>query len=280
MRNLPKGLSRKAASYALIVFICILIVFPIYWMIITSLKTQSDLFLYPPSFLLKTVDFSPYTEAFRERKIFLWIKNSLMVALSTVGLNLFIATLAAYAIAKLLSSRGKNIMLLLVLSTQLVPPPLIVTPLYIVFSKINLIDTYAALIISDSVIMLPFSTWILTGFFEKLPKELGEAASLDGCTKWGIFYHIALPIALPILFTVSIITFYDAWNEYLFAVTFITSQSKWVGVVGLSSFIGQFLMFWRVILAHAVVYTSVLLIIYLLCRRYIIRGIAEGFTSK
>jgi len=270
---------RRMSFYVLVVCVTAAIGFPIYWMLITSVKTTAEMFSSPPSLFPRSFDFTKYIDLYEDGRIFLWIKNSFLVALGTVLFNLFCAIPAAYAIAKL-RLRFAGGLLLLVLITQLLPPMLIIVPLYYIFSNVGLIDTHIALVLSNSVLTLPFSTWILTGFFEKVPNEIRDAALIDGCSNFAVFYRVMLPITKPILLTVALITFFDAWNEYLFASTFITKQARWVGTAGLASFIGEHGISWRMLLANSAVFALVPMIIYLIFRRTIVKGIAEGFTSK
>jgi len=279
MKNSVKGKRGNLSFYIVAGFIVLLVIFPVYWTVVTSCQTLSGIFSYPPRFIPNPFDLSVYIKTFQEGKIFLWIKNSLIVSIGGVTLNAIIATPAAYVIAKT-RFRGKKLSLFLVLSTQLLPPALIIVPLYHIFSFFGIIDTFVCLVLVDAIITLPLSVWILEGFFEKIPWEIQEAAQIDGCTKYGVFYHIALPIILPVLLTICIITFYDIWNEFLFATTFITSKSKWLGTVGLSSFICQQIFSWRLMLAHAMLFTLLPMGFYLVFRNRIVRGIAEGFVSK
>lgn len=270
---------QRVTFYVLVVLVTGAIVFPIYWMIITSVKTGTGIFNSPPSLFPESFDFIKYIDLYEEGKIFLWIRNSLLVSLGTVVFNLFCAAPAAYAIAKL-RFRLSGALLFLVLVTQLIPPMLIIVPLYYIFKNVGLINTHVALILSDSVLTLPFSTWILTGFFEKVPNEIRDAALIDGCSNFAVFYRVILPITKPILFTVGLITFFDVWNEYLFAATFITKEVRWVGTAGLAAFIGEHGISWRALLANSAVFALLPIILYLIFRRTVIKGIAEGFTSR
>jgi multiple sugar transport system permease protein len=242
----------------------------------TAVQPEESLYSFPPSFSPLKWQGSIFSEVWEDGRIFRWILNTMVITLGTVLLNLCCATPAAYAIAKT-RFRGRLGMLFLVLFTQMIPPPLIIVPLYFIFKEVHLIDTYLCLILADTILTMPLSTWILTGFFEKLPHELTEAARLDGCSNYGIFMRIALPLTMPALVTVAILTFFDTWNEFIFAVTFIVSEDNWVGSIGLSSFIGQFSLSWRAMMAHSLVFAILPLGVYLLFRNFIVRGIAEGF---
>jgi len=262
--------------YVVIVLVSLAIVFPIYWMGNTSLQPEASLYSFPPPLSPMNWEFSVFRDVVEDGRIFTWIFNTLMVTLGTVILNLCCATPAAYAIARV-RFHGRLLILFLVLFTQMIPPPLIIVPLYYIFQEVNLIGTLLCLILADTILTMPLSTWILTGFFEKLPQEVSEAARVDGCTNYGIFFRIALPLTMPALVTVAILTFFDVWNEFIFAVTFIVSEENWLGTIGLSSFVGQFSLSWRAMMAHSLIFAVLPILIYLLFRNFIVRGIAEGF---
>jgi len=269
-----RSISRLGFTLWLIV-VTIAIIFPVYWMFITSIKELGEIFSSKPSFIPLNIDWSAFAGAIREGKAIVWITNSTIVSLGVVSLNLFVATLAAYAVAKF-RFRGHFTILFLVLVTQMIPPVLVIVPLYMIFNRVGLYDNLLALVLADTILTLPFSTWILFSFFEKIQKELLEAAIIDGCSHYMVFWHIAVPIIRPALLTVGLITFFDTWNEFLYALTFISSEGKWVGSVGLSSFIGEFVISWRSMLAHSVFFAAPPILLYLIFRRQIVEGIEAG----
>lgn len=255
-----------------------MIVFPIYWMVVTSVKPFRELFAVPPTFLPSQLDFSQMESALDSGRSFLWVLNSAIVALGTVALNLVCATPAAYALAKS-RFKAKYFILFLVLSTQMVPSPLIIVPLFTLFREYRLIDTMMSVILADTILTLPLSTWILKGFFEKIPNELGDAGLVDGCSRMQVFYRIALPITTPIILVVGIITFFDAWNEYIFAATFLSDKSNWVISVGLASFRGQFHVDWREMMSYSIFGALPPVVFYLIFRKRIVQGLVTGFLK-
>jgi ABC-type glycerol-3-phosphate transport system permease component len=260
------------------IFVSLLIAFPVYWMLVTSILPLGDIFADPPRIVPTSFDFSAYTEAFERGTTFGWIWHSFIVSAGVVVLNLLLSVPAAYSMARF-KITFNGVLILAVLSTQLIPAVIFVVPLFEIFRVAGLIDTFLALILADSIITLPISTWILMGFFEGVPKEIEEVALVDGCTRYGVFFRIALPIVRPAMVTVAILIFYEAWNEYLFARTLITKQSLWVGTVGLGSFLGQFQLDWRGIMANAIYFAILPLAMYIGFRGLIVRGIAEGFSK-
>ena len=274
----PLRVSKRTGFYLILLVTCLIIIFPIYWMNITAVKSFREIFASPPTFFPQAFDSSEFQTAFKGGRAFVWLANTLIVALGTVALTLVCATPAAYALAKS-RFRGRYVTLFLVLSTQMVPSPLIIVPLFTLFREYNLINTFLAVILADTILTLPLSTWILMGFFEKIPRELAEAALVDGCNRYSVFFRIALPMTLPILLVVGVITFFDSWNEYIFAATFLTEQENWVYSVGLASFRGQFHVDWREMMSYSILGAFPPIIFYLIFRKKIVTGLVTGFLK-
>lgn len=273
-----KKVATKVLFSLLVILIAVMIIFPVYWMFVTSVLPPKEIFARPPRLIPTTFDWSAYSQALHRGDIIRWVLHSFTVAAGVVLFNLFLAVPAAYSMARF-KIKFNSALTFLVLATQLVPAALLVVPLFEIFRVGHLINNYISLILADSVITLPMSTWILMGFFEGVPREIEEAGLVDGCNRYSVFFRVALPLVRPALVTVAILTFYDAWNEYLFAATFITKQELWLGTVGLGSFMGQFYVDWRAMMSHSLLFAILPISIYLVFRRFIVRGIAEGFAK-
>lgn len=273
-----KQVTSKVLFSVVTVFIVGMVIFPVYWMFVTSVLPPKEIFARPPRLIPMSFDWSAYSLALHRGDIIRWVRHSFIVAAGVVLFNLFLAVPAAYSMARF-KTRVNGALTFLVLATQLIPDALLLVPLFEIFRTVHLINNYVSLVLADSVITLPMSTWILMGFFEGVPREIEEAAVVDGCNRYDVFFKVALPLVRPGLVTVAILTFYDAWNEYLFAVTFITKQELWLGTVGLGAFMGQFYVDWRPMMAHSLLFAILPIIIYLIFRRFIVRGIAEGFAK-
>ncbi|BAS27849.1 carbohydrate ABC transporter permease [Limnochorda pilosa] len=267
LRTLQIGLSLLAA---------LVVVFPVYWMIRT---TMGDPLAYPPPFLPTDFSLQAYVKVFEHPLIWRWMGNTLFVAGGTVAVNLICSSLGAYALARL-PFKGKNLVLLLVLSTQMMSQALLVTPMFRIFSNLGWINTLGVLILADTALTLPLSTWILVRFFERVPKELEEAALIDGSSRMGVYRRIVLPLASPALVTVAILTFFDAWNEYIFGYTFTNTAQNWVASVGLSSFMGQFLIEWRSLMIMTSIFILLPVAFYVIFERYIVSGLVEGALKE
>ncbi len=269
---------RKIGIYFILLFMAIAIVFPIYWMLLTTFQPTSQATAYPPSLFFKSFSLDKVIEVLLDTSVIKWIFNSFIVALGVVVVNLLISVPAAYSIARY-KIKCNTILLFVVLVTQMIPPAIMVVPLFEIFASVGLNNNLLSLILADSILTLPIGTWILIGFFENLPTEIEEAAIMDGASKMMLFYKISLPLTYPAMVTVAILTFFDAWNEYMYAYTFISDQSKWVGTVGVASFMGQFLTDWQAVMASSLIFSIFPMLIYIFLRKYIVRGVSEGFAK-
>ena len=233
--KLKVGLSNTSSwiGIATIVIFCLA---PFYWMIVSSLRPTKDIFdttLWP-----KTLSMENYTQVFDPSRQFgRSLLNSVLVAGLTTVLALIIATVTAYALARL-EFPGKSIILTIVIATSMFPLVAIVVPLLKLFTAWGWINTYQAMILPDLSFALPLAVWNLTSFFKQMPRELEQAAMVDGCTPGQAFRRVILPIAAPGVFTTAIIVFINTWNEFLIAVTMINKPEMQTAPVAISKFGG------------------------------------------
>lgn len=261
--------------YAGILIFLSVVIFPFYWQLVTSFKSPGELWNIPPAWLPHEFHFQNYINIFRLHPFGIYLKNSVIVALSTTLFCLFVGTFAAYALAKL-HFRGKSFILSTVLAVSMFPPIAIAPPLFLMLKKMHIINTYFALIFPYTTFALPFTLWNLVAFFRQIPDELQESAIVDGGTYFQIFRKIFLPLAAPGLFTSGILTFIAAWNEFLFALTFITSDNMRTVPVGIALFPGEYTSPWGEIAAATVVVTIPLVIMVLLAQKRIVAGLTAG----
>jgi trehalose/maltose transport system permease protein len=265
----------KAAFYLVVAVIILYTVFPFYWAIVSSLKSGSALFttdLWP-----KSPSLDNYRSVFLEQPFGMNILNSVLVAVATVSISLFISVTAAYALGRI-EFRGRSLLLMLILSVSMFPQVAVLSGMFELIHALGLHNTRLGLVISYMIIVLPFTVWVLTTFIRALPKELEEAAIMDGATPWVIITRIFLPLLTPVLFTTGILAFIAAWNEFLFALTFtLTSDVRTVPVaIALMSGNSQFELPWGNIMAASVVVTLPLLLLVLAFQKYIISGLTAG----
>lgn len=268
----------KLGVYCILLAMVIIIAFPIYWMLLTTFQPTSQAMVYPPVLFFQSFSTDKLFNVIAHTNVLKWTLNSFIVAIGVVVLNLLISVPAAYSLARY-KINFNRILLFAVLITQMIPPAIMVVPLFEIFASVGLNNRLLSLILADSILTLPIGTWILIGFFENIPKEIEEAAIMDGASKLMLFYRISLPLTYPAMVTVAILTFFDAWNEYMYAYTFITDQSKWVGTVGVASFMGQFMTDWQAVMASSLIFSILPMVIYIFLRKYIVRGVSEGFAK-
>lgn len=229
--------NRAIAMYVGIGLIIIYCLAPFYWMIVSSLRRTADIF--DPSFLPTPPSTENYSDVFEPVNNFARaLLNSIIVAGTTTVLVLLIGTFAAYALARL-DFRGKNLALSLIIATSMFPGIALVVPLLKIFTDINWINSYQALILPSMSFALPLSVWNLTAFFRQMPQELEQAAMVDGCTQWQAFRKIIIPLAAPGVFTTAIIAFVAAWNEFIIALTMTNKSDFFTAVVAVSQFTGS-----------------------------------------
>lgn len=277
---------KRANMYEKVLFFVVLLVvtlaigFPFYWMIVTSLQKKVLLFSFPPAFIPSSIGtLRKYLDVFRQHNIGTWLRNSLYVGLGSTLVCLCCSIPVAYSLSSF-KYRGRKVIGFLVLTSQMLPSVLILIPLYLVFRDIGLLDKLESLILANVSFSLPLSIWVLKSIFDKVSMDIQDAAKLDGCGRLGILWRIVLPVSLPGLVVVSVFSFFVAWDEYLFATTFINSPDKWVGTIGLVSFIGEIITPWDEIMTVATIYAIPAVIFYLLTQRYMVSGLMGGAVKE
>ena len=257
-------------------FIVIYCLAPFYWMLVSSLRPDSEIF--ENSWWPRHPSLENYEAVFSSKNNFgQGLVNSLIVSIVVTIVALAVATFASYALARL-DFRGKGLLLLVVLATSMFPLVAIIVPLLKNFSDWGWINTYQAMIIPDLSFSLPLAVWNLTSFFRQMPQELEQSAMVDGCTPGQAFRKVILPIAAPGIFTTAIIIFIGAWNEFLVAVTMINNPAMQPATVLLSKFTGasQFNTPFGSQMAAGVVMTLPLVVMVLFFQRRIVAGLAAG----
>lgn len=267
-------MGRKINFYILLVFLILYSLGPLLWQLITSLKMDVDITRLPP-LLPWDPTLEHYISIFKGHPFTRIILNSTIVASLTTLSSLIIGSMAAFSLAKL-RIRFKMVILAFILSTAMLPPVATVSPLYIIIRALGLRDTWWALIITYTTFTLPLSIWILTNFFREIPDEIYQAAKVDGCTPFQIFYKIMLPLSAPGLFTTAILVFIYSWNEFLFALTFTSSYRSRTIPVGIALFPGLHEIPWGDIAAATVVVTIPIIILVLIFQKRIIEGLTSG----
>jgi multiple sugar transport system permease protein len=270
----PKGAAAVALWIAVLVAAAIT-VFPFYWMLNTSLKPPSEIFLSPPSFFSENWTIAAYDTLLRARPFARYFLNSLVVSLCSTALSVVLAALAAYGFTRF-HIRGAGLLIVFLLFTKMLPETLLIIPYFQLMSDLGLINTYAALILAYSSFALPFSVWMLIGFFRSIPREIDEAAIVDGAGRLTAFFRVILPLARPGLVAVALFTFLISWNSYVWALVLTTDPNMFVLSVGIANMVGEYRVQWNEMMAAAVIAALPVMVIYALLERHLVSAITAG----
>lgn len=259
-----------------IVVLCILL-FPVFWTLITSLKTEQEIFQNPPTFYPHVINTKSYAAQVEtgDFNMFRSFLNSFIISLGAMAIAVLLAVPASYAIARY-KFKGRNGMLLCFLVTQMLPVSVLLTPMFIMFRNMHLYNTWGASILSDATIGIPFSILILKNYFASIPKDLEEAAWVDGCNKFITFIRILVPIAKPGIIVCAIFSFLYAWGDLAYGMTFILDQQKRPITAGIFNFMGQYGTRWSYLTAFAIVTIIPVSLIFIFMQKYIIAGMTSG----
>jgi multiple sugar transport system permease protein len=274
LRNIKRA-ALELTFYVALVILLAAVAFPFYWMVKTSLETGAGLFSYPPRLVPQEATFSGYRAVVNETPLGLWLINSLIVAGGSTIMALAVGISGAYGLSRF-RYRGKSAIALVILTTQMMPPLVLIIPIYSIFIKLNLTDTLFGLVLGNFAFALPVVIWMMKSVFDSIPFEIEEAARVDGASWLYILVRITLPLALPGVVATGIFTFLSGWDEFLLARSVVTEAEKWVGTVGLASFIGVYVTPWDQILAAATIFTLPPLVLFLFVQKYFIAGLGAG----
>jgi len=253
----------------------VVILFPFYWMIISSMKGFSELFAYPPRFLPESFNLSAYWRVLFEQGFTQYLKNSFYVASFTAILNLILACLGAYAIARL-RFKGKVMMMRSILLVYMFPGILLIIPLFTMLSKIGFIDNLNGLILTYLAQTLPVSLYMLSAYFRTIPEEIEEAGLIDGCSRLEVITKITLPLSVPAMASVGIFTFMIAWNEFLYALVFLYDSNKFTMPLGLVRLYTSYQTSWDEVMAASVIITIPIVVLFLTFEKYLQQGLTAG----
>jgi trehalose/maltose transport system permease protein len=261
--------------WALMAVIVLYSVFPFYWAIVSSLKEGSALFTV--EFWPENVTYQNYINVFAEQPFGHNILNSVIVSVSAVALCLFLSVTAAYALGRV-QFRGRGLLLLVILSVSMFPQVAVLSGMFELISALGLYNSRTGLVLSYMLFTLPFTVWILTTFMRELPKELEEAAIVDGASPWVIISKVFMPLLGPVFATTGLLAFIAAWNEFLFALTFtLTNEMRTVPVaISLMSGNSQHELPWGSLMAASVIVTVPLIILVLIFQKRIVSGLTAG----
>ena len=264
----------KLLTYIILLAIAVIFILPLYWIIITSFKFEGDIFLIPPQFLPNPVSWSNYPELLGRQNYLLYSLNSLKIAsIGTFGV-LLSCSMAAFAFARL-KFPGSKIIFAILISTMMIPIQVTLIPQFLIFNAIGLVGTHWALIVPD-FLARAIGVFLIRQFFLTVPKELEEAARIDGCSNFGIYTRIFLPIAKPTLAALAIFSFMDQWNDLLRPVIYLTEASQRTLTMALAMFIDPYIAKWTLFMSGAILSMLPLLLIYIFAQRYFVKGMVTS----
>jgi multiple sugar transport system permease protein len=266
-RGLGLALRYLAALAATVVFL-----FPIYWLVTIAFKTPEEIFASPPVWWPASLQLANFAVLFRDGDAWtVW--NSLVIATVSTAVAMLLGTLCAYSIARFRT--GGDNFALWILSNRMVPPIVIVFPVFLLYVKLGWVDTFLGLIVLYTAFNLPYVIWMMRGYIQDVPLELEESALVDGCTRWGVFRKVVLPMARTGIFATAVFTFVFAWNEFLFALV-LTRSNVTTFPVQVTHYFGGQSNFWAKIAAMSVLGTVPIFVAVAALQRYLVRGISLG----
>jgi multiple sugar transport system permease protein len=264
-------MTRRTASHLLLLLGCVVMALPFVWMFLSSLKTDPEIFVFPPRWLPETVHWSNYRAVMESMPFGWFIFNSFKISSLNMLGQLLSCSLAAYAFARI-RFPGRETVFLMWLACLMIPGQVTLIPQYVLFRSFGWLDTHYPLIV-PSYFGGAFGTFLLRQFFLTIPSELEDAARIDGCSRFGIYWRIFLPLAKPALATLGVFVFMSNWNNLLGPVVYLNSYEKMTLTVGLAFFRGQYTTQWALLMAGAVISVIPILLIYATAQQYFVRGV-------
>ena len=273
----PRRVARRVALNATGLLVFVLVAFPVYWMVATAFKPGQEVLSYDPVWLPRNPTLDSFRDAISRPYFWSGVRNSLIVVLSVVAVSLVLAFLAALALAKF-RFYGRRPFIVVIFAVQMVPLTALIIPLYIALSSVGQVDKLTGVIVSYTALVLPFCVWTLRGFIGGIPRELEEAAMVDGSTRFGAFLRILLPLVGPGLVATSIFAFIQAWNEYIIAYVMLSSAEKQTVTIWLANFTTGTLrgVDWGTLMASATLTALPVVVFFLLVHRRIAFGLTAG----
>lgn len=265
----------RIAAYVLIAAICCFSLFPIFWAIGTSFKTQAQIYALPPEWIPSPFTFANYIQVIVNSGMLRFFLNTAIVSIGATAISLAIGILAAYGFSRY-KFPGARTLLWSILFTRVLPRVTLIVPFYITLRNLRLLNTYPGLILVYLMVVMPISVWLLKGFFDNVPREIEEAAIVDGCSSIGMLLRIVLPISVPAIAAVGMYTFILAWNEFLFALLMTTDASTRTISVALAFYIDEAGVHWGPLMAASVLMSIPAVIVFSLSQRSLVKGLSEG----
>lgn len=276
MKKMRKETKNKAVLFLIGGLVFVIFIFPLYWMLVTALKTQVEIFEIPTPIWPRDLSLDAFAKQLSASSDTIQgFRNSAIIAVGAMSIATILAIPASYGLARF-QFKAKKAIILVFLITQMLPSTLVLTSLYIMFTKINLVNTYWAPILADATIGLPFSVIILRTYFISIPKELDEAAKIDGCGHLSAFVKIMLPIAKPGIVVAAVFSFVYAWGDLIYGITFITNPNMRPITSSIYNYVQQYQTLWNSTMAFGIIAISPVVLIFIFMQKYIVSGLTNG----
>ena len=251
------------------------IIFPIYWCFATSFKPSAEITSKVVTYWPNTFTFQNYVEAWTRSGFSVYFKNSLFIAVFGVVFIVILSILTGYALARF-KFKGKNAFMLILLCTQFIPGAMLITPIFIIFKNLNMLNSLFALVLINTTFHFPFNSILMRGFIGSIDYTIEEAAQIDGCSRLGAIWHVLLPVLKPGIATIAAYGFISCWNEFLFSFMFISKQSKLTLPVGLKNLVGEFSINYGQLAAGAIIAVLPTLILFSYVQKNLVGGLSSG----
>lgn len=266
-------------SYGFLILVSLYCIFPFIWMLSTSLKTEAEAFRMPPTWIPIKPTIHAYLYMLTKKNFGIYFLNSTIISLATAVLSTFFGALAGYGFSRFIF-RGRKFLIGFFLATQMLPGVLLVGPYFKILSKFGLYDTRTGLIIAFLTICLPFSTWMMKGFIDRVPEALDQAALVDGCSRVGVFFRVILPISAPGMVATIIFAFLLAWGDLLWVLCLTSTESMITVTLGIARTVGEFRIIWPMLMSGALMGGMPAIILYLLLQRLLVQGLTAGAVKE
>jgi multiple sugar transport system permease protein len=267
--------ARRGATYLLALLFAGGAAFPLYWMVVAALQPGRELFTYPPRLLPHLGELGVFRRLFETQPMWLWLANTALVAGGVAVISVALAVLAAYALSRY-RFRGRAGIQFVLLLTQMLPSTVLIVPLFILFRQLGLLNTRSGVILAQAALVAPIAVWIIKAFMDTIPREVEEAALLDGCSRLAVLRRITLPLAVPAVVASLAMSFFEAWNVFVYALTFAPDRELWVSAVGLASWIGELTTPVEIMMSGAVVFTLPSVVVFLALQQRLVGGLTAG----
>jgi multiple sugar transport system permease protein len=267
----------RLLAWLVLATFAVVTLFPFYWMVMTAIMPTDRILSRSPALLpiLSEVDFGAFVAIFRDKPFLAWMGNSLIVSLVATVLSLVVSTLAGYSLSRF-PYRPQQALGAALLISKLIPASLILIPLFIVYQMLGLFDTYLGLVLANMTIGVPLAAWLMKGFFDRIPRELEQAAMIDGATQLQAFRIVVLPLVRPGLAASGVYIILNCWSEFIFARTLMSTPGKQVLTVGMQSFVGEQMVDWAQLMAAGTVSVLPAIVLFIFLEPFLVSGMTKG----